>query len=437
MKLLEKAADIGVKILSVISGILATFILIYSAYVLYDNFYTGQTAFASWDLQQYKPVPQTGGEAPDFRELMKINPDTAGWLTLYDTNIDYPVVQGKDDLEYAGKDVFGKSSLSGAIYLSSGNDRSFRDDYNIIYGHHMDNGAMFGDIDKYANEEFFMAHRGGELVTPEGVYKLNVFACMKTNAYESEVYSIQDKASGLDDVLGYISRRSEIYLPVSPKDVDKIVVLSTCARAETNGRIVIFCQAEKKSDSAPVVPAVAASTGGAVGHDVFGHDGTDSWGLLNVICVLITLLTVLPMTRIRQKYRQLQYSKHKAGEFRKYRSSRSRRSGRSGNEFVLSRRVVKKLRMISRDLMNYYYGMIIGLVLEVIVAGVAVYILVTKENFFAPMILSNGYTGILILIASAGLLIDFIFYRYRGILPPKKSQLDKMKTADAQLVENA
>lgn len=90
MKLLEKAADIGVKILSVISGILATFILIYSAYVLYDNFYTGQTAFASWDLQQYKPVPQTGGEAPDFRELMKINPDTAGWLTLYDTNIDYP-----------------------------------------------------------------------------------------------------------------------------------------------------------------------------------------------------------------------------------------------------------------------------------------------------------------------------------------------------------
>ncbi len=437
MKLLEKAADIGVKILSVISGILATFILIYSAYVLYDNFYTGQTAFASWDLQQYKPVPQTGGEAPDFRELMKINPDTAGWLTLYDTNIDYPVVQGKDDLEYAGKDVFGKSSLSGAIYLSSGNDRSFRDDYNIIYGHHMDNGAMFGDIDKYANEEFFMAHRGGELVTPEGVYKLNVFACMKTNAYESEVYSIQDKASGLDDVLGYISHRSEIYLPVSPKDVDKIVVLSTCARAETNGRIVIFCQAEKKSDSAPVVPAVAASTGGAVGHDVFGHDGTDSWGLLNVICVLITLLTVLPMTRIRQKYRQLQYSKHKAGEFRKYRSSRSRRSGRSGNEFVLSRRVVKKLRMISRDLMNYYYGMIIGLVLEVIVAGVAVYILVTKENFFAPMILSNGYTGILILIASAGLLIDFIFYRYRGILPPKKSQLDKMKTADAQLVENA
>lgn len=238
-------------------------------------------------------------------------------------------------------------------------------------------------------------------------------------------------------MLGYISHRSEIYLPVSPKDVDKIVVLSTCARAETNGRIVIFCQAEKKSDSAPVVPAVAASTGGAVGHDVFGHDGTDSWGLLNVICVLITLLTVLPMTRIRQKYRQLQYSKHKAGEFRKYRSSRSRRSGRSGNEFVLSRRVVKKLRMISRDLMNYYYGMIIGLVLEVIVAGVAVYILVTKENFFAPMILSNGYTGILILIASAGLLIDFIFYRYRGILPPKKSQLDKMKTADAQLVENA
>ena len=420
MRPIDKAARFGERILSIISGIIAVILLIYSAYVLYDNFYTGQSAFASWDLLKYKPVIQEEDNKADFSEIAKINPDAVGWLTIYDTNIDYPVVQGKDDLEYASRNIYKKSSLTGAIYLSSMNSRGFDDSYNIIFGHHMDNGAMFGDIDNYIDMDYFISHRKGILMTPEKNYELSVFASMKTDAYETDVYSIPERAGrSMNDVISYIRSKSIIYMENNAEKISKIVVLSTCANASTNGRVVIFCEAVEKTEGISEVPAVPASTGKIIrGHDVYGHDGTDSWALLNAICVMLTLFTVLPLTKTGRKFRQLPYSKNKADEFGQYLNGKS--IAPFGSNLEINGPVIKKLSLVADDLRRYYYGMIVGLILEIFVAAGAVIILFSRENFYAPMVLSNSYTGLMILIASTGLLIDFIFYRYRGVMPPEK-----------------
>ena len=68
---------------------------------------------------------------------MKLNKDVVGWITIFDTHISYPVVQGKDNQEYLNKDVFGKFSFSGSIFLDYRNACDFTDSYSIIYGHHM------------------------------------------------------------------------------------------------------------------------------------------------------------------------------------------------------------------------------------------------------------------------------------------------------------
>ena len=70
------------------------------------------------------------------------------WITIDNTHIDYPVLQGKDDMEYVNKDPFGEFALSGSIFLSTKNASDFSDVYNMTYGHHMENGAMFGDLTK-------------------------------------------------------------------------------------------------------------------------------------------------------------------------------------------------------------------------------------------------------------------------------------------------
>jgi len=49
----------------------------------------------------YKPTVEN--EALSFMELQAINPDVFAWLTVYGTNIDYPVVQGPDNLTYVSR----------------------------------------------------------------------------------------------------------------------------------------------------------------------------------------------------------------------------------------------------------------------------------------------------------------------------------------------
>ena len=102
--------------LSAFTAILAGMMLVYSGYVIYDNYYTGQEAFSSRELAQFKPDPNKKPKL-EFKKIRKINPDVSGWIEIFDTNIDYPIVHGKSDVEYANKDVWGKSALTGSIYL--------------------------------------------------------------------------------------------------------------------------------------------------------------------------------------------------------------------------------------------------------------------------------------------------------------------------------
>lgn len=57
-------------------------------------------------------------------------------------------------MEYINKDVYGNFALSGSIFLSSANQPDFTDPYNLIYGHHMSNGAMFGDVVEFTDEAY-------------------------------------------------------------------------------------------------------------------------------------------------------------------------------------------------------------------------------------------------------------------------------------------
>ena len=253
---LSRVSAVGDSLLSLLSGLLAAVLILYSGYVLYDTFYTQNSAASSaFELLQYRPEILDEGAEPvsGTENLAKINQDYRAWVTLYDTNIDYPVMQGPDDLYYASHDIYGSISLTGAIYLAAGNTGSFSDSYNLLYGHHMDNGAMFGALDSFAAQDYFNAHRGGALVSSSGVYDLTIFAVISTDAYESQVYSVGNRA---DAVKSFLRARA-----ASPDDkttvlildeetmnsAEQILALSTCASAETNGRLVVFAKMTRRN----------------------------------------------------------------------------------------------------------------------------------------------------------------------------------------------
>lgn len=237
---------------SLLAGLLASALILYSGYVLYDSFSTQQQAYSSsWDLLKYKPqIIEEGAESAEGKEnpAEKIR-DYRAWLTLYDTNIDYPVVQGPDDLYYASHDIYQNVSLTGAIYLASGNNGKLKDSYSLTYGHHMDNGAMFGGLDRYREESYLNAHREGILVGSEAVYDLKVFAVAETDAYESRIYSVGNRAGDVKAFLtgdrssdAGLGTRVLFYDKAEAEKADRILALSTCDSAETNGRLVVFAR---------------------------------------------------------------------------------------------------------------------------------------------------------------------------------------------------
>lgn len=243
------ALNFGSRVVSACAALLAIVLILYSGYVLYDSMAIEVSAFsANSDLLKYKPsVMAQATEAKP--SLADVNPDYRGWITVLGnptSPIDYPVVQGTDDLHYAYHDAYNKEAITGAIYLSAGNKGDFSDNYNLIYGHHMDNGAMFGSLDRFKDKSYFNSHKKATVIAKDGTaYEVTFFALVSTNAYEDNIYTVGNR---MKKVLEFLkkSRNNGTSTKILISDwsvtrnMTKMIALSTCASADTNGRLVLF-----------------------------------------------------------------------------------------------------------------------------------------------------------------------------------------------------
>ena len=242
-KIIEAALGAGGGAVTLLSGLLAAVLIMYSGYVLFDTYATERAASSNaWDLLQFRPdIFDDSDTLLGADDIAGINKDYCAWLTVYGTPIDYPVVQGPNDTYYAAVDIYGNSSLTGAIYLAAANSRDFSDSYNVIYGHHMDNGAMFGSLDSMTGSET------GLIVTDNEIYDVQFFAVALTDAYENRIYSAGNR---MNDVLSFLRSGGEggvgigttvtYFNEEAVTDATKVVALSTCVNAATNGRVVVF-----------------------------------------------------------------------------------------------------------------------------------------------------------------------------------------------------
>ena len=418
-------------VLSIVSGATAFGLISYSGYVIYDSIYTNQAAFSSWDLSQYRPSVDEEGEL-SFDELEKVNTDTVGWLKISGTNIDYPVVQGKDDLEYASKDVFGNNSLSGSIYLTAANTRDFTNSYNLIYGHHMENGAMFGDIEKYDDSDFFNGHQTGYLITTQGVYDVNVFARVSTDAYDSGVFSAGDrKSSDFPAFLNYVQSMSvqwnegtdidgitdqvSTYLKAREENIAEnghfvwskmpqyaiengaqLLAMSTCADATTNGRQLIFATMKIRTEP---LPSDVLLDDSSVPLAVFGHGSSAYWGLINLICTILCIIVLLPGFRTRAKYRKFNRMYNSADD------SGDDSTDDSANDGKEEKRLTFRERLRRRE--N------IWLLVEILLTVLTVLVFLLTENLHNRMTILDRWTPLMLLLAALVILLDIKLFAAR------------------------
>lgn len=229
-------ADLGDRLVGMAAGCLLSVLLVFSGYCLWDSATLAYGAMNTPAVLRAKPT-QTETQAPTLAELQAANPDIRAWLTVDDTHIDYPVVQGQDDVEYINKAADGSFALSGSIFLAAGNAADFSDAYSLIYGHHMDSGAMFGDLPHFAEADYFADHTTGTLYLEGCACPLQIFACLQTDAYDPVIYTADPDPAALAE---YIQKNAVQYRDTA--DTGRVVALSTCDESRTNGRVVVFAR---------------------------------------------------------------------------------------------------------------------------------------------------------------------------------------------------
>ena len=248
MILAGKLARIGNRILGALAAILVLILLLYGGYSIWDTWHLYHSALSTSELLRYKPKATAGGgEDPSLAELAAINSEVIGWITIDGTNIDYPLVQSEDILKYVNTDVYGNFSLAGAIFLDPRNANDFTDSYSLVYGHHMDNGAMFGDVTEFENEDYFNAHETGTLYLTDGTVRpITLFACIETDASDPVIFNPTSHENGnIEPLLNHIREKKVQERDIGLTADQGVIALSTCEDAETNGRTILFGRFEE------------------------------------------------------------------------------------------------------------------------------------------------------------------------------------------------
>ena len=230
-----KAIKVMTKILNgMIDGsLIALFVLflLVGVYIVTDTFYIYSGA-SQRNTLVYKPG-EKDGNAGKLRELSK---DCIGWITVDGTGIDYPLMKGRSNSEYLNTDPFGEYALSGSIFLDCRNAKDLSDGYSVIYGHHMEGGALFGALDRYLRKDFFESHRTGRITLTDGtVREFTVFAVLFCNARDTEIF---DPGTGKPS-MDYISAHAEI---LSEPGSGRIVSMTTCFGPGNEDRLAVLAE---------------------------------------------------------------------------------------------------------------------------------------------------------------------------------------------------
>ena len=183
--------------------------------------------------------------------LHEENPDCIGWITIDGTRIDYPVMYRPGDKNYyLHRDFNGEYSVNGCLYLAEECVPGDSDNL-IIYGHHMNSGKMFADLEKYKDEDFYKEHPMIQFRTIWGNEEYEILAAFTTPVYTGNDFNYYNfiKAQKGEDYEYFIReiKRKGIYeTKVTACYGEKLLTLSTCEYSQKNGRMVVVAKKWKE-----------------------------------------------------------------------------------------------------------------------------------------------------------------------------------------------
>lgn len=184
---------------------------------------------------------ERGVSGVDLRSLQSQYPDVRGWLTIPEIGIDYPVLQSSlaDPEYYLWRDYRGNYDTNGSLFLQAdcvlGESRNY-----IVYGHNMNSGAMFGNLERYTSCDYWKAHPKVFFQTPEGMEEYQVAAVLKADVSMFDFQQISFQ--GQQEVEAYVDQAKALALfetGVDSTGCETILTLVTCSYEWKQARNII------------------------------------------------------------------------------------------------------------------------------------------------------------------------------------------------------
>ena len=176
--------------------------------------------------------------------LKEKNSDYKMWIKMNETNINYPVLQGKDNDFYLYADFNGDYYYPGSIFIDYRND--IENDNNLwIFGHHMADGSMFADLVKLKDETYFNENPEIVLLKDGIQYVYEIFAVNVVPADGAEVVFDFNNEDEMNKYMERIKEESIFYRDIKAEDIvgeegiSSLITMVTCSYEFDDARTLV------------------------------------------------------------------------------------------------------------------------------------------------------------------------------------------------------
>lgn len=193
---------------------------------------------------------EASGQQPedeiDFPFLWTVNEDIIAWITIPETNIDYPILQHpSDDSYYLHHNIDGSYGYPGCIYTEGLNSDDFTDPNTLVYGHNLKAKTMFTELHRFENRDFFEENSEVIIYLPDRTLHYRIFAAYVYDdrhlLYSFDFEDEEVYADYLQSVFDIRDINANIDRECRVTSQDRIITLVTCMpnKADAEKRLLV------------------------------------------------------------------------------------------------------------------------------------------------------------------------------------------------------
>lgn len=169
-----------------------------------------------------------------LKQAQSENSDVKAWLQVPGTEINGPVLQGKNNEYYLRRDLNRQKSIWGSYFFDYKTtlNKGIEDKVTVIFGHSLGDSSEeehFSQLKKYSEAKFAIQNPSFTIVVGDSVYVAEVFAAGLVSAYTNYLLPEPNQTEFESNLKALRLASTQPFSTVDVSYGDKIVILSTCA----------------------------------------------------------------------------------------------------------------------------------------------------------------------------------------------------------------